>query len=272
MARLFSFASWNIESFSGRQERFDRVVDVLTENGQPPDVFGIFEVRSSTAVYEEFTSRMPTHQFFITVTARSPIDTLVGVNRNFTAFYEQRDELNAKVPSLRPGALISLRIGNQNYSLLFVHLKAYSKPVGWGLRDDMVEHIRNLKRTLDNIAANDANFLALGDFNTVGLNVTYADNDMAAGEELDRYERIFGRRNMRLIPKDHNVTLWGGPGSSYPPVNADHVFASEHLNIRRNQNIAGVSVIGWPALPTAQQGPWIQELSDHGMIYGEVWE
>ena len=272
MARLFSFASWNIQNFFGRQERFDRVVDVLTENGQPPDVFGIFEVRSSTAVYEEFTSRIPSHQFFITVTARSPIDTLVGVNRNFTAFYEQRDELKAKVPSLRPGALVSLRLENRNYSLLFVHLKAMNKPVGWGLRDDMVEHIRSLKRTLDNVAVNDANFIALGDYNTVGLNVTYADNDMNAEEELRRYQRIFARKNMTLIPKDRNVTLWGGPGSAYPPVNADHVFASEHLNIRRNQDIAGVIVIGWPALPPDQQGPWIEELSDHGMVYGEVWD
>jgi hypothetical protein len=231
MARLFSFASWNIRHFVGRQERFDRVVQVLNDNG-PPDVFGIFEVQSSTAVYNEFTTGMPSHQFFITVTARSPIDTLVGVNRNFTAFYEQRDELMAGMPTLRPGALVSLPINGENYTLLFVHLKAFDKPVAWGLRDDMVYHVRDLKRALDNIANQDAHFIALGDYNAVGLNVTYANNDMSDDEEVARYEAVFRRRNLTLVPKDRNATLWGGPGSTLPPADADHVFASEHLDIR----------------------------------------
>ena len=270
MPQLFSFASWNIEHFIGRPERFDRVVDVLNDNG-PPDVFGIYEVQSSNTVYTEFTTRMPSHQFFITVTAKSPLDTLVGVNRNFTAFYEQRDELTAGMPSLRPGALVSLPINGSNYSLLFLHLKAFDKPVAWGLRDDMVSHIRNLKKSLDAISQSLANFIVLGDFNAVGLNVTYADNDMTAAEELVRYESVLGFRNLDLIPKDRNVTLRNGPGSSQPPADADHVFASSHLDIRPGNQGVGVSVKGWPELPTdAQKGQWINELSDHAMIYGEV--
>jgi len=96
MPRLFSFASWNIEHFVGNQGRFDRVVTFLNSVGpadaanaagdSPPDVFAVQEVQSSTTVFNEFTARMPSHQFFITVTASSPIDILVGVNRNFTAF------------------------------------------------------------------------------------------------------------------------------------------------------------------------------------------
>jgi exonuclease III len=270
MARLFSFASWNIERFRGRQERFDRVVDVLSDNG-PPDVFGIFEVQSSTHVFNEFTTRIPTHQFFITVTANSPIDTLIGVNRNFTAYYEQRDELTAGMPSLRPGALVTLVINNQNFTLLFLHLKAFDTPVAWGLRDDMIGHVRNLKRRLDNIASADANFIALGDYNAVGLTVTYADNDMDDSEELSRYEKVLGYRNLRLVPKDRNHTLWNGPGSSQPPADADHVFASEHLDIRPDNQGSGVSVKGWPELQNdAEKGQWISELSDHAMIYGEV--
>ena len=270
MAHLFSFSSWNIEHFSGRQERFDRVVDVLSDNG-PPDVFGIFEVQSSTLVFNEFTTRLPTHQFFITATPKSPLDTLIGVNRNFTAYYEQRNELTSGMPSLRPGALVSLVIDNQKFTLLFLHLKAFDTPVGWGLRDDMIEHVRNLKKKLDDIAGADANFIALGDYNAVGLNVTYADNDMADFEELSRYEKVLGYRNMRLIPKDRNYTLWNGPGSSQPPADADHVFASQHLDIRPGNQGFGVSVKGWPELQTdAEKAQWISELSDHAMIYGEV--
>lgn len=270
MARLFSFASWNIEHFAGRQERFDRVVDVLTENG-PPDVFGIFEVQSSTAVFNEFTTRMPSHQFFITVTPQSPIDTLVGVSREFSAYYEQRNELTAGMPTLRPGALVTLKINDQNYTLLFVHLKAMDKPVAWGLRDDMVYHIRNLKSRLDQVAEGRANFIALGDYNAVGLNVTFADNDMTDTEEIARYERVLGVRNLRLVPKDRNQTLWNGPGAGDPPADADHVFASEHLDIRPAAQGVGMSVKGWPELATdAEKGQWIAELSDHAMIYGEV--
>jgi hypothetical protein len=216
----------------------------------PPDVFGIQEVQSSTAVFNAFVSMMPTHQFFITVTDRSPIDILVGVNRNFTAFYEQRTELQSGQPSLRPGALVSLPINGENYSLLFLHLKAFSKPVGWGLRDDMVNHIRNLKRALDNVAQNvvghDANFIALGDYNNVGLNVTFAPNDMSGQEEIDRYDRVFNVRDMSVLPKDHNETLWNGLGSTHPPADADHAFASDHLDIRPSANGQGLRVRGWP--------------------------
>ena len=272
MERLFSFASWNIENFTGKQERFDRVVDTLNRNG-PPDVFGIFEVRSSTTVFQEFTSRIPSHQFFITVTARSPIDTLVGINRNFTAFYEQRDELNSGLPSLRPGALVTLRLNGQTYTILFVHLKAFAKPIGWGLRDDMIEHIRNLKKTLDSLSTGDANFIALGDFNSVGMDITYSDKDIKGDEELSRYKEIFDVRNMSLVPKDRNATLWGGPGSAYPPSDVDHAFASNHLNIRHGvaDQDMGMSVKGWPELGTDEErGQWINQLSDHAMIYGEV--
>ena len=222
MPRLSSFASWNIEHFSGNQNRFDRVVtflntvgpaDAASANGDsPPDVFAVQEVRSSTVVYNEFTSRMPGHQFFITVTPDSPLDILVGVNRNFTAFYEQRTELQSGMPTLRPGALVSLPINGENYSLLFLHLKAFDKPVGWGLRDDMIHHIRRLKRALDNVAGQDANFIAMGDINNVGLNVTFADNDMTEREELTRYDRVFNARNMSLVVKDLNETFWNGPG------------------------------------------------------------
>ena len=270
MAKLFSFASWNIEHFAGRQDRFDLVVDELTANG-PPDVFGIFEVQSSTTVYNEFTSRMSSHQFYITVTPRSPMDTLIGVNRKFTAYYEQRNELTSGMPSLRPGALVTLRINNDNYTLLFVHLKAMNIPVAWGLRDDMVGHIRNLKKTLDKLANTEANFIALGDFNAVGLNVTYTDNDMSAIDELNRYTNVLGVKHLKLVPKDQPATLWNGPESAYPPADADHVFAAGHLDIRPGNQGAGVSVKGWPELATnAEKGQWISQISDHAMIYGEV--
>ena len=271
MAKLYSFASWNIEHFSGKQDRFDRVVQFLVDVGTP-DVFAIHEVRSSGVVFNEFTSRMPDHQFFITVTPNSPMDILVGVNRKFTAFYEQRTELQSGMPSLRPGALVTIKAGGENHTLLFLHLKAMDKPVGWGLRDDMVHHIRNLKKALDGGApSGSANFIAMGDYNNVGLNVTFAGNDMSDDEELARYEKVMEARKMVLVPKDINETLWNGPGSSQPPADADHAFAADHLKIRNGNGGDGLRVRGWPEEPTpAKKGKWINELSDHALLYGEV--
>lgn len=281
MPRLFSFASWNVEHFFGKETRFENVVtflnsvgpqDATNANGDsPPDIFSVQEVRSSATVFNEFVTRMPSHQFFITVTPKSPLDILVGVSRNFTAFYEQRTELQSGLPSLRPGALVTLPINGENYSLLFLHLKAFDKPVGWGLRDDMIHHIRNLKRSLDGVAGRDANLIALGDINNVGLNVTFAENDMTEEEELARYDRVFSARNMSLLPKDRNETLWNGPGSSDPPADADHAFASDHLDIRPGAIGSGLSVRGWPELATDdEKRDWIRDFSDHALIYGEV--
>lgn len=281
MTRLFSFASWNIEQFADDQTRFDRVITLLNSVGppdaadanddSPPDVFSIQEVRSSTVVFNEFVTRMPSHQFFITVAPNSPLNILVGVSRNFTAFYEQRTEIQAGMPTLRPGALVTLPINGVNYSLLFLHLKAFDKPVGWGLRDDMIHHIRNLKKALDEVAGQDANFIAMGDINNVGLNVTFADNDMTDDAELTRYDRVFNARNMSFVPKDRKETLWNGPGSSQPPANADHAFASDHLDIRPGATGTGLRVRGWPELSTdTDKGTWIRDFSDHALIYGEV--
>jgi hypothetical protein len=281
MPRLFSFASWNVEHFFGKETRFENVVtflnsvgppDTTNANGDsPPDVFSVQEVRSSATVFNEFVTRMPSHQFFITVTPKSPLDILIGVSRNFTAFYEQRTELQSGLPALRPGALVTLPINGENYSLLFLHLKAFDKPVGWGLRDDMIHHIRNLKRSLDGVAEKDANLIALGDINNVGLNVTFADNDMTEEEELARYDRVFSARNMSLVPKDHDETLWNGPGSSNPPADADHAFASDHLDIRPGATGSGLRVRGWPELATDdEKGDWIRDFSDHALIYGEL--
>ncbi len=271
MARQFSFASWNIQHFYGKPDRFDRVVDELQAVGTP-DVFGIFEVRSTTTVMNEFMSRMPTHQFFITRTAKSPIDTLVGVNRNFPAFYEQRDELTAGMPSLRPGASVRITANGSDYTLLFVHLKAFDKPVAWGLRDDMVYHIRRFKNKLDDEAGQDANFIAIGDYNAVGLDVTYETNDMDPDREMARYARVLRVKRMSLVPKDHDLTLWSGTGDwRVKAADADHLFASNHLDIRGIDVQAGVSVHGWPTLDGDDaKRAWVKELSDHALLYGEV--
>ncbi|MHC4109320.1 MAG: hypothetical protein ACYSTY_14685, partial [Planctomycetota bacterium] len=110
-----------------------------------PDVFGLYEVKGA-AVFNAMMAKMPGYAFSITESPGVP-EILVGVRNNLTSFVTQRDELQSKVPTLRPGALATININAVNYSFLFLHLKSFPEPRDWGLRDDMFQHVASLKRS-----------------------------------------------------------------------------------------------------------------------------
>src|SRR5690606_35744036 len=115
-----------------------------------------------------------------------------------------------------------------------------------------------------------ANFIALGDYNTMGMNLTYSDKDLSAAEEIERYRRRFAYKGMRLLSKSAGATWWNGPGSSYAPSDLDHAFASNHLQFTPFDG-AEIAVRGWPEEPTdAAKQDWIDRHSDHALLYGEV--
>jgi endonuclease/exonuclease/phosphatase family metal-dependent hydrolase len=285
MATVFSFASWNVEHFKGRDvARAQRCVQFIRD--QNPDVFGIYEVEGKD-VFDHFVNLMPSHNIYVTE-GLSYMQTLIGVRRSITAFVTQRHSFKSKVPTLRPGTLVTIQRNGTNYSLLFLHIKSLPDPRSWGLRDDMVKHVKNLKSALDRNAGNAANLIAIGDFNTMGLNVTYADNDMTGVSEVARYERVLARGDMRWLPKSKPHTWWNGPDGSYDPSDLDHVFASDHLLFKdcgSAQLPAGAEVAaaaepnprarlevrGWPEMNTdAQKQTWINRYSDHALLFGKV--
>ena len=118
------------------------------------------------------------------------------MRRTIPAFVTQRDELQSKVPTLRPGALATLRHGGEDYSFLFLHPKSFDQPRDWGLRDDMFAHTASLKRKLDKAAGVDrrANFIVMGDaacaFNPLyGQGMTVAGMEaLALGNLLKNYD------------------------------------------------------------------------------------
>ena len=268
MSKLFSFASWNVEHFANNKERIKENVQFIM--GSNPDVFAVFEVEGKD-VFGSFVEFMPTHNFFITEDL-SRMSTLVGVNRRLTAFITQRQKFKSEIPTLRPGALVTLTINDEHYSILFLHMKSSPNPHSWGLRDDMIGHVISLKRALDRAPGappHGANFICAGDFNTMGMNVTYSDKDMDGAEELGRYVRRLRQKRMRLLSKTADHTWWGGT-ESYRPSNLDHVFASDALEFSKF-NGAEILVCGWPELPAeTEQINWIEGHSDHAMLYGEV--
>lgn len=271
MAKILSFMSWNVENFHNDPERVDRVVELISQ--KDPDVFGLFEVKGS-AVFNSMVTKMPGYVFSITESPGVP-EILVGVRSGYSAFVTQKDELQSKVPSLRPGALATIHINSVNYAFLFLHLKSFTEPRDWGLRDDMFQHVANLKRRLDKMESdeNKSNFVVLGDINTMGMKAAYNNqSDMSGAEELAFVEnRLTATVNaMRRLPKTHEDTWWNGKGNQVPS-SLDHVFASEHLLFKAYTGGAEVEVSGWVNQPTSQaKKDWINEYSDHSLLYGEI--
>lgn len=269
MAKVLSFASWNVEQFHGKPDRVERVVKLLTDHN--PDVFAIFEVKGKD-VFSRLMSQMPSHAFTITEST-GPIEILVGVRRSIQSFVTQRDELQSKVPTLRPGALATLRHDGDDYSFLFLHPKSFADPRDWGLRDDMFAHAASLKRSLDKNAGDGqrANFVLLGDLNTMGLNAPWNDkSDLDADEELTFLENRMASVKMVRLEKTHEASWWNGKDKPPGPSKLDHVFAAEHLKFKRF-NGKPIKVIGWPELPTKdEQRAWIDEFSDHALLLGQI--
>lgn len=270
MSTLFSFGSWNVEHFRNDRDRIRENIEFIQE--ADPDVFAIYEVEGKD-VFEHFVQLMPDHNFYITE-GLSHMETLVGVRGGLTAFLTQRHKLKSDIPTLRPGTLVTLTIDDENYSLLFVHLKSADDPRSWGLRDDMSLRIAHLKDALDEAPGTPeegARFIVVGDFNTMGMNLTYSDKDVSWQEELARYEdRLSRSGDLELLEKTAPYTWWGGT-DSYPPSNLDHCFASENLSFQEMGDGAKVEVRGWPELEgEEEQKDWISEHSDHAMLYGEV--
>lgn len=103
--------------------------------------------------------------------------------------------------------------------------------------------------------------------------------DFSGFAEISRISDWACRREMKLVPKDGvpdtdgtpmELTWWNG-SDDYEPAGLDHVVASDHLDIRKLSGEAGISVLGWPELPSTEWRTWIANYSDHALLYFEVW-
>lgn len=267
MAKAFSLASWNVEHFKGKETRTDKIVEFVKE--QNPDIFALYEVEGKV-VFSELVDLMPSYQFHITEGPQVQ-EILVGVKNGLTAFFTQRVEFKAGNSLLRPGALLSVKIDDEIYSILFLHTKSSSKPVGLGLRDDMLARAFKFKRLLDKNAGGKgkANFMFLGDLNVMGMKYPYNKN-IEPGTELKKIVGDAKRNKMKLASKNYPHTWWNGPGSRYDPADLDQVVASNQLEFEQLKG-ADVEVRGWPERDTdAKKAEWINKYSDHALLFMKV--
>lgn len=271
MRKAFSVASWNVEHFRGRKGRVEQIVAFLA--AQKPDVFALYEVEGKEVFRSVFDS-LPRYSFHVTE-GKQVQEILVGVKNRLPAFFTQRLEFKTGASFLRPGAFLTVRAYGQLYSLLFLHTKSGADPKGLGLRDDMLLRACRLRKTLDKAAGGPgrANYLFLGDLNTMGMKYPF-DRDITPELELQRLDAEAKKVKMRRLSKDAPATWWNGTKSRYKPADLDQVVASDHLAFRQFRGKGqrfDVTVRGWPRLKSAaEQDSWIEQYSDHGLLYFQV--
>ncbi|HCS48854.1 MAG TPA: hypothetical protein DIW61_11595 [Candidatus Aminicenantes bacterium] len=267
MAKAFSLASWNVEHFKNDKTRIKRVISFLRE--QDPDVFGLLEVEGKE-VFTALVEEMPDYQFHITEGPQTQ-EVLVGVKNGLTAFFTQKTEYKTGVPTLRPGALLTLTIDGEYYPILFLHTKSSSLPLGLGIRDDQFSRAFKFKKLLDKTAggAGKAHFIFLGDFNVMGMKYPF-EMGIDAPIEVQKLDKDAQKAKMRRLIKNKPATWWNGPGGKYPESDLDQVVVSDQLMVKKIGD-AEIDVRGWPALGAdSEKAKWIKEFSDHGLIYLEV--
>jgi endonuclease/exonuclease/phosphatase family metal-dependent hydrolase len=271
MAKAFSVASWNVEHFKEDRSRVKRVLGFLKK--QKPDIFALYEVEGST-VFQTLVGLMPDYTFHITEGPQVQ-EILVGVKQGLTAFFTQKIEFKSGATAMRPGALLTVTVGDKHYPILFLHTASGNDPRGLGLRDDMMERAVEFRKALDKAARRaggaSANYIFLGDLNTMGMEYRFVrGRDISAQDELTKLEKQAKKRNMRLLVKSAPNSWSNGSNSSIPPSNLDHVVAADHLVFTQFDG-SDVSVRGWAQKTTTQeQNEWIKQFSDHSLLFFEV--
>lgn len=282
MAKALSILSWNVEHF-GKTKRNSSVpnkpvgpiIDLIAN--QKADVVAIYEV-VGRHIFDTVTEKMPEYHFHITEGPQTQ-EILVGVKRGLSSFFTQKTEFKSGAQALRPGAFLTVTKNGHQYPLLFLHLKSMSDPKGFGLRDDMTGKAIKLKKRLDkqrhsNGLPGKANFIFLGDLNTMGMNLTYSAKDISGQEEIERLGKRLAAKSvkMKLLSKTHEGTYWPGTNSSYPISNLDHVVAADHLEFKSFSG-KDIKVSGWVDESTdSKRDQWAKQFSDHALLYFEVLE
>lgn len=266
--------SWNVEHFGASESgalapRLGRVIDLL--QAVSPDVFAILEV-SGAEVFDAFTDQLADYSFTISEGPQSQ-EILVGIRRGLRSFVTQRSEFKRSNPNLRPGMLVTVTRDGRNLPILFNHLKSSSTPEGFGLRAAMLDHARDLARAIRARATARAEppaFMVMGDLNLMGMNLTYAKGDITAPQEIARTAGFMAEQGLRLLSKTHPATWSGGPGSSYPDSDLDHVLAFREMAFLPQPGGAEVRVAGWAELTGQARTDWLASHSDHAPLILDV--
>jgi hypothetical protein len=133
---------------------------------------GALRSRKQRGFCQRHGAKFPGYTFQITE-GQETQEILVGVRASLSAFFTQKLEFKSGTTSMRPGLLATVTVASKSYCVLFLHLASSNEPRGFGLRDDMAIRAIKFRKTLDAAAGGKANYLFLGDLNTMGLDYPY---------------------------------------------------------------------------------------------------
>lgn len=271
MAKAFSIMLWNVEHFGatdGEHKRPRKPIEPIIEAiaDKDADIIAIIEVRSSL-VAGPLMDAMPDHFFFISEGEQMQ-EILVGVRKTLPAFITQKSEFKAAQVTLRPGVLVTPVVDGEPYPLLFLHLKSMRDPRGFGIRTYMTSKAFDFRKVLAKTVDGDrANYIFLGDLNTMGMDYLGSDKDISGQREIEELSKAANRRDMRLLSKTYPATYWS---ARYGESDLDHIVAMDHLEFA-DFGGAQVEVSGWnDAASEADKADWVETFSDHAMLYLEV--
>ena len=114
--------------------------------------------------------------------------------------------------------------------------------------------------------------IALGDLNTMGRKRAGNLSAISEREEIDALSRDAQQEGMILLPKTHDKTQFS---HRYGEADLDHVLATNNLQFNDLGHTPGgqpakVEVSGWPGMSNADRDDFIENLSDHCMLYFRV--
>lgn len=272
----FSFLVWNVEKFKENPSRTIKV-DELIEHFRP-DAFGILEFLAKNA------ARTLVHQFFdeydfAFTDSQRAIEILVGWKRGKfrQVLYTQRREFQGGDSNLRPGGLLCLKQQNSDVfdNLLFLHTDSGRTEKDYENRQKMFKKIWSMKSAIESLGVQQghARFMALGDLNTMGRKTVGSKPAISATEEIEALGIAAEDAGMRILPKSHSKT-WSTPSGSLSEL--DHVVASNDLKfLQRTSNDAqnnpfNIEVRGWNMLSGNARRSFIENISDHCALFGEL--
>lgn len=271
----FSLLSWNVERFDGDTAQLTRVAEHIKT--LDPDVFGLFEVENIDII-DLVTSHFPEYDFHLTDGPENK-EILVGVRKGKfqQSTFSQKREFKVHNPYLRPGALLTLKLHDELYNVLFLHTDAGTEARDFGNRYEMDDKIWSLKKALDKLASAhslDSRFIVLGDLNTMGLlyptQRESTDRRISEAEEIEALETAAKRRNMVFLHKEFSTTF----SDEKEEANLDHIFATNNISFKEFGQRDGepffVRVTGWQQLQGDEKKEFIRTISDHCSLYCEI--
>lgn len=270
----FKFMTWNVKQFkAATPSRIQKIADHI--GNHDPDIFGIIEFMAKDAARKIITDFYSDYDFAMT-DSKMQIDFLIGWRRNKfeQVLYTQRRDFRAGNINLRPGGLLSFKESGQNIftNMLFLHTDSGKSDKEYKTRKKMFSKIWSLKNALENlpIQQGSARLIALGDLNTMGRSKTDTLPTIRAKDEIESLETDALAAGMRVLNKTHEKSWSNKTGSMKG--NLDHVIASDDLTIKQISPPSNfeIEVDGWNNKTGNTRKNWIETISDHCALIGEV--